>query len=118
MNSPYEYSLVKGKDGAWKVNSVSKLKKGAYSISKTARDSNAEVEIEINSVSGRKRLYFSDETDVEYPGEKGKMGGYAKVPKESISFVIDHAENDPKEIKVDRKVIYSKIVQQGKVNFF
>ncbi len=107
MEAPFEYSLVKGKDGAWKINSISKLKPGKYPISQTGAIDTG-VKLEVTSASGRKRLYFNDNIDVEYPEEKGKMGGYAKVPRKSISFVIDHAEKEPQRIIANGKTAYVK----------
>ncbi len=106
MNSPYEYFLVKDKEGNWKIENISPLKPRSYPIPRI-KGNNNDIVIEANSLSNAEKFYFSDKIPVEYPKDEEKMGGYAEIPRDSISIIIDHSQDKPQTISVNGKLAFS-----------
>lgn len=109
IEQPYQYEFSLDENGEWKLDNRTQLSAGQYSTKKTKGEAKGSILVEAVSSKKniKKSLYFEPEIDVEYTSDLGKLGGYIKQHRKSMSIIIDDKDNFD-SISINKKEVYKK----------
>ena len=95
LQSPYEYSFAKNSDGKWFLTDISKKNKGKYASYKVYGGKTGSLLLSYTTANETISLNFDDFTYAEFPIENNKMGSYLKLPRKTLSIIVDHSKGIP-----------------------
>jgi hypothetical protein len=76
--------------GEWQIESVAQGRPGFYPTRKVRGEGAGPIRVDVGFANGAThQLRFSDQADVEFPGQGDRLGGMTPMPRNTLTVVVD-----------------------------